>query len=59
MRQAGFSSSIDKLRKQEMFVFKRTIPGKSPARTHSRETLSAIRNKIKQKKHYICTINKK
>lgn len=42
MRQAGFSSSVDRLRIQEMSVFKRTIPGKSPARSHSRETLCGI-----------------
>ena len=41
MRQAGKSSSVDKLRMREMFVFKRTIPGKSPARTLSRGTLCA------------------
>lgn len=32
MRQAGNRSSIDKLRIREMSVFRRTIPGKSPAR---------------------------
>ncbi len=32
MRQAGNPSSVDKLRMREMSVFKRTIPGKSPAR---------------------------
>src|SRR5690606_24230386 len=32
MRQARNPSSVDKLRMQEMSVFKRTIPGKSPAR---------------------------
>jgi len=41
MRQAGNRSSIDRLRIREMSVFKRTIPGKSPARSHSRETLYA------------------
>jgi len=42
MRQAGFSSSIDKLRIRERFVSKRTFSGKTPARSHSRETLAAI-----------------
>ncbi|WP_121667378.1 hypothetical protein [Mesonia aquimarina] len=32
MRQAGNPSSVDRLRMREMLVFKRTIPGKSPAR---------------------------
>ena len=32
MRQAGKIASVDKLRIREMSVFKRTIPGKSPAR---------------------------
>jgi len=31
MRQAGNPSSVDRLRKREMSVFKRTFPGKSPA----------------------------
>src|SRR5690606_40781786 len=31
MRQAGNPSSVDKLRIREKSVFKRTIPGKSPA----------------------------
>jgi len=39
MRQAGNRSSVDKLRIREMSVSKRTIPGKSPARSHSRGTL--------------------
>lgn len=38
MRQAGNPASVDKLRMREMSVFKRTIPGKSPARSHSRGT---------------------
>jgi len=42
MRQAGFSSSVDRLRMREMSVFKRTFWGKSPARSHSRETLAAM-----------------
>src|SRR5690606_18123275 len=42
MRQAGNPSSVDKLRMREMSVFKRSIPGKSPAWTHSRETLCGI-----------------
>ena len=39
MRQAGNPSSVDKLRMREMSVSRRTFPGKSPARSHSRETL--------------------
>ena len=50
MRQAGNSSSVDKLQIRKMFVSKRTIPGKSPARTHSRETLAAIQmNRIRKR----------
>jgi hypothetical protein len=41
MRQAGKPSSIDRLRIREMSVFKRTNLVKSPARSHSRETLPA------------------
>ena len=49
MRQAGNPSSVDRLRMREMNVFKRTIPGKSPARRIAGERyklLGILRDKI-------------
>jgi hypothetical protein len=46
MRQARNPSSVDKLRMQEMSVFKRTIPGKSPARRIAAERCATFEKKI-------------
>jgi len=53
MRQAGNPSSVDRLRMREMSVFKRTIPGKSHARSHSRGTLCFMRKKPTRKQAHL------
>ena len=50
MRQAGNPSSVDRLRMREMLVFKRTIPGKSPARRIAAERCAqAEKNRAEMK----------
>jgi len=51
MRQAGNRSSIDRLRIQEMSVFKRTIPGKSPARRIAAKRWQQFKTKPLEKNH--------
>ena len=46
MRQAGNPSSVDRLRMREMLVFKRTIPGTSPARRLAAERYQKYETKI-------------
>ena len=50
MRQAGNPSSIDRLRIREMSVFKRTIPGKSPARRIAAKRYGQLESSFRNKK---------